>query len=212
MMKKMIALLAPLMLIGCKGAVQSEVYTSDVFSDEDITFPAQLHFSVNSCNNREMRREEEQQILSLFDASAQARVIGCNTVGFRSMLITQFNAVMTNTTSSAPLTIFRVDRRNKIQLTVALNPAFLEKSRNLARKYHMAIDYKDIEFRFNVFNNSDGAVKVWIPSGWVDDVPVEAVTDTRVESRNRVSVRLTKVVSELALQGKQPTIGMFTKI
>ena len=58
---------------GCKSDFNIDVYSSDLFLNENVDTPAQMMVEIPTCSSRS---EYEGRVLALFDAGSKAKIVG----------------------------------------------------------------------------------------------------------------------------------------
>jgi hypothetical protein len=88
-----------IIISGCKVDITSDIYTRDIFSDKNLTFPSQLRVEIPSCS-KEKIDESSPEILALFTEESAPNISGCENEGMNSMLIVNFTGQIRNVSTS----------------------------------------------------------------------------------------------------------------
>lgn len=191
------------LLSGCKFTVSSDLYVADLFSDQNIEFPAQMRIEVPSCTSSRLS-EIEQQVLSLFSQVSQAKISGCTDEGFDSYLNVAFSGEFANETSTYDLFFFRhISPNGYYHVKPVLNPTFLERARTFASSNYQSIDYDDLIMKITVHNDHRDTVEVNFDAGWIDDRP-QQWSSNEIGRRQQLEYTAPNVYSAMILQGDAP--------
>ena len=198
------------LLTGCQIQFNSEIYAQDVFSDENLTFPAQLKLEINSCTSG-TRSKTDNAVLALFSSVAKAKIRGCEEVGMNSMLAVDFAAQLASTPSEYDLVLLRERAEDgSVELRMSLDSTFLSRVRSLLKENHQSLDYDDVSIRFTLHNDERNPVSVSIISGWLNGQAGQHLTTT-LNRREKVEILSSNVVSALTLKEQNPLILVLRK-
>ena len=198
-----------IIISGCKIDITSDIYTRDIFSDKNLTFPSQLRVEIPSCS-KEKVDESSPEILALFTEESAPNILGCESEGMNSMLTVNFTGQIADSESNYDFSIFRVREDNDvITLSPAFNPDFRQRIDQLMSSKRTSLDYDDLTINFTLNNDLSSEVKYFVISGWVDGKPGQE-TFGRLQRREKIYVTLPDVFSHLALNDERPElIGVY---
>ena len=198
------------LLAGCQVQFNSEIYAQDVFSDENLTFPAQLKLEINSCTS-DTRSKTENSVLALFSSVSKAKIRGCEEVGMNSMLAVDFAAQLASAPTEHDLMMLRERAEDgSSELRISLKSTFLYRVRALLKENHQSLDYDDVSIRFTLHNDERNPVSVHIISGWLNGQAGQHLTTT-LNRREKVEILSSNVVSALTLKEQKPLIAVLRK-
>ena len=199
-----------LLLTGCQVEFNSEIYAQDVFSDENLTFPAQLRVQISSCAS-DKRQQTDAAVLALFSAASKAKLAGCDRVGMNSMLAVSFVAEISSTSGESDLVLLRAHQDDaSTEVRIFLKPVFLHRVNALLKENYQSLDYDDVSIRITVHNDERTPVSVNIISGWLDGQAGQHLTKT-INRREKVEILSSNVVSALALKEQKPLVAVLRK-
>jgi hypothetical protein len=193
-------------LSGCKTIVTSNIYTEDVFSDENTEVPVEMKLEVSSCTGEHLE-EAKTDVLALFSSTSNAAIAGCESEGFDSFLLISIVGTMASENAQSDVIIFRrsFTDSSEIGLAVVLSPNFLNRVNNLASSSMQTISHDDFEFIFNIHNDSGTEIEVYSDLGWLNG---EASLDRTsvIKKRKILEYKTSDVISALILEQKQPVV------
>ncbi len=189
---------------GCEVDVKSDIYSRDVFASENLTFPTQMRVEVPSCS-KEKVNESAPQILAVFSDVSEASVAGCERDGMDSMLVVNFTGEMVDSESGYDFAIFRNKQPEFTYLTAAFNSNFQTRVEQLMSNQYSSLEPEGLTISFTLNNDLPGEVSYIVLSGWVDGEPGHRIQGS-LDRREKIHVRLPKVVSHLILKNAQPDL------
>jgi hypothetical protein len=202
-----------IIISGCKIDITSDIYTRDIFSDKNLTFPSQLRIEIPSCS-KEKIDESSPEILALFAAESAPNISGCESEGMNSMLTVNFTGEIADSESNYDFAIFRNRSKKEegvITLSPAFNPIFRQRIDQLMSSKRTSLDYDDLTINFTLNNDLSSEVIYFVVSGWVDGKPGQEIFGS-LQRREKIYVTLPDVFSHLALNDEQPElIGVYIK-
>jgi hypothetical protein len=194
-----------IIISGCKVDITSDIYTRDIFSDKNLTFPSQLRVEIPSCS-KEKIDESSPEILALFTEESAPTISGCENEGMNSMLTVNFTGQIADSKSTYDFTIFRSREENDvIALSPAFHPNFKKRIEQLMSSKRTSLDYDDLTINFTLSNDLSSEVIYFIGAGWVDGVPGQEIYGS-LQRREKVYVTSPDVVSHLVLNNEQPQL------
>lgn len=198
------------LLAGCQVQFNSEVYAQDVFTEESLTFPAQLKLEITSCTS-DTRSKTDNAVLALFSSVSKAKIRGCEEVGMNSMLAVDFAAQLASAPTEYDLVVLRERTEGgSSELRISLKSTFLSRVRSLLKENHQSLDYDDVSIRFTLHNDERNPVSVSIISGWLNGQAGQHLTTT-LNRREKVEILSSNVVSALTLKEQKPLIAVLRK-
>ena len=200
-------------LSACQNDLGLEVYTTDVFSDANLTVPATLAVEIPSCSSDD-RADYERGILGLFSSVSEARFVGCSS-GFTSQLEFSFLAEITTKQSNYDIALFRniLDSRtiqdkdyDAIGVSVAANQQFLQRVEAVYADSIARFSYDDLSISLQFRNDADDGVVTSSHYAWVDGSPVTFGQNFEVDRRGILNIEFADIYSDMLVRGQQPII------
>lgn len=202
-LKTTMFLVAAVFLTGCRVDFSSELYARDIFSDENLTFPALLEIEVPSCNSDD-RPKYEREILSVFSGASEAAVVGCRNDSLTSLLQVKFKGELTSSESSADMVMGRGENdAGSTYLMPDLNKDFLSRVNRVLEDNFQELEYQNVNIAFELHNDLDSAIEYSMLSGWVNGEPGQYING-ELQRREKINVRTPDIIADLTLNNKQP--------
>jgi hypothetical protein len=201
-----------LLMSACKNDFVVDVFSSDLFADENLVTPAIMKVQIPSCDSDD-RAEYERQVLGLFESISRAKITGCEDEGMNSMLIVSFSAELVSETSDRDVILVReslgdVEHENVSYETKAIRPvikdSFLQRIELLLQENYQSLSYDDVKIELVINNDEKNEIMASAFNVWVDGNPIENYYRQKIRRRQKVTVLFSNVVSDLILQGKRP--------
>lgn len=196
-----------LFLTGCNTEMTADVYSADLFSDENIRTPAVMKLEITSCTS-EKRSDYEQKALALFDTGSEAKITGCNSEAMDSMLEIGFQAEIASENSTADLALFRELWEDEENIARAIKPVFspdfMQRVNTMLQQNYQKLKYDDLTVSIIINNDLREDVMISASNVWVDGTPHEFYRKEHLKRRERVVITLPNVTSDLIIRNKQP--------
>lgn len=197
-------------IIGCKSDFHIDVYSSDLFLNENVDTPAQMMVEIPTCSDR---TDYEKKVLALFDSASKAEVVGCEEQGMNSMLVVSIAAEISTEESSRDVILFRQNADDVEQdgqtyevrgLKPMISPNFLARVNSLMQENMQSLSYEKITVRFSVNNDERENVLITGTNLWVNGNPHQQYYRQELERREKIELTLSNVMSDLMIRGEQP--------
>jgi hypothetical protein len=164
-------------LTACKVRVGSELFATDIYSNDNIRTPASMMVEIPSCSG-DSRQKYDDSLLALFDSASEAKIIGCDRESMNSFLNISFKAEIATGSSNADLIFFREnldDGEIKARgIKPVLSDSFLNRVKTLSDKSMNRIKYDDFVFEVNLNNDEKDSVYISAYDLWVNGEPYES--------------------------------------
>ena len=197
-------------IVGCKSDFHIDVYSSDLFLNENVDTPAQMMVEIPTCSDR---GEYERSVLALFDSASKAKIVGCEEQGMNSMLVVSIAAEIATENSERDVILFRQDADNVEQegqtfevrgLKPVISNNFLARINSLMQDNMQTLSYEKVTIRISVNNDEKGNALITASNLWVNGKPYQRFYRQGVERREKVELRFSNVMSDLVINGEQP--------
>ena len=201
-------------LSACRTDFDIDIFSSDIFLDTNVDTPVQMLIEIPSCSKS---TEYEAEVLALFSSTSKAKIAGCEEQGMKSMLVISTVAEIATENGDRDILLFREIIVGDQELVVGdgkfyeirgikpfLNPAFLERVNTLMKKKFQTLSYKDISIQFAVNNDDRGDILISGTQVWVDGKPYYKYLRKALTRRQKISIKLSDVMSDLIMRGAYP--------
>lgn len=209
-------------LSSCKSDFNFDAYSTDLFIAESVKTPAEMAVEISSCTGDSLE-ESKTEILSLFSTDSNAKVVGCVNKDNHSMLVVSLDAVIASVDENGQvpdvegfdLVLIRqvlpdgeVDGKNYEVRGVRtwLVPSFIERVKMLMKQNMQSLTFDDVSFTITLNNDERDDILVTGNFLWVDGEPFESYSRQKLERRQKLELKFSKVVSDLVLRMKAPTV------
>ena len=195
---------------GCKSDFHIDVYSSDLFLNENVDTPAQMMVEIPTCSNRS---EYEGRVLALFDSGSKAKIVGCEEQGMNSMLVVSIAAEIATENSSRDIILFRENAENVDKegqtfevrgLKPLISPNFLARVNSLMQENMQSLSYEKITIRFSLNNDERENVLITSSNLWVNGDPYQRFYRQELQRREKIELTFSNVMSDLVIRGEQP--------
>ena len=197
-------------IAGCKSDFYIDVYSSDLFLNENVDTPAQMMVQIPTCSDRS---EYEKSVLALFDSASKAKIVGCEEQGMDSMLVVSIAAEISTENSSRDVILFRQDADDVEQdgqtyevrgLKPLISPNFLARVNSLMQENMQSLSYEKITIRFSLNNDEREEVLITSSNLWVNGDPYQRYYRQELGRREKIELVFSNVISDLVIRGEQP--------
>ena len=207
---KIVLALSFFALVACKSEFLVEAYVSDAFLDENINTPASMKVEIPSCSSQS---EYEGKILSLFDSTSNAKILGCEEEGMESFMVVSLDAEMATKTSNRDLILFResfgdLELEGTIYEVMALKPVisgdFLQRVNSLMEENMQTLSYENVKFEIALNNDEREDAIITAYNLWIDGKPFQNYRRQFLKRRGKITLTFSNLTSDLILQNKMP--------
>ena len=201
-----------LVLVACKSEFLVEAYVSDAFLDENINTPASMKVEIPSCGSQS---EYEGKIISLFDSTSNAKILGCEEKGMESFMVVSLDAEMATETSKRDLILFResfgdLEIDGTLYEVMALKPVisgdFLQRVNSLMEENMQTVSYENVKFEIALNNDEREDAIITAYNLWVDGKPFQNYRRQFLKRRGKITLTFSNLTSDLILQNKMPIV------
>ena len=209
---KAVLILSFFALVACKSEFLVEAYVSDVFLDENINTPASMKVEIPSCGSQS---EYEGKIISLFDSTSNAKILGCEEKGMESFMVVSLDAEMATETSKRDLILFResfgdLEIDGTLYEVMALKPVisgdFLQRVNSLMEENMQTLSYENVKFEIALNNDEREDAIITAYNLWVDGKPFQNYRRQLLKRRGKITLTFSNLTSDLILQNKMPIV------
>ena len=209
---KAVLILSFFALVACKSEFLVEAYVSDAFLDENINTPASMKVEIPSCASQS---EYEGKIISLFDSTSNAKILGCEEKGMESFMVVSLDAEMATETSKRDLILFResfgdLEIDGTLYEVMALKPVisgdFLQRVNSLMEENMQTLSYENVKFEIALNNDERGDAIITAYNLWVDGKPFQNYRRRFLKRRGKITLTFSNLTSDLILQNKMPIV------
>lgn len=209
---KAVLILSFFALVACKSEFLVEAYVSDAFLDENINTPASMKVEIPSCASQS---EYEGKIISLFDSTSNAKILGCEEKGMESFMVVSLDAEMATETSKRDLILFResfgdLEIDGTLYEVMALKPVisgdFLQRVNSLMEENMQTLSYENVKFEIALNNDERGDAIITAYNLWVDGKPFQNYRRQFLKRRGKITLTFSNLTSDLILQNKMPIV------
>ena len=209
---KIVLALSFFALAACKSEFLVEAYVSDAFLDENINTPASMKVEIPSCGSQS---EYEGKILSLFDSTSNAKILGCEEEGMEAFMVVSLDAEMATETSKRDLILFResfgdLEIEEKLYEVMALKPVisgdFLQRVNSLMEENMQTLSYENVKFEIALNNDEREDAIITAYNLWVDGRPFQNYRRQFLKRRGKITLTFSNLTSDLILQNKMPIV------
>lgn len=209
---KAFLILSFFVLVACKSEFLVEAYVSDAFLDENINTPASMKVEIPSCGSQS---EYEGKIISLFDSTSNAKILGCEEKGMESFMVVSLDAEMATETSKRDLILFResfgdLEIDGTLYEVMALKPVisgdFLQRVNSLMEENMQTLSYENVKFEIALNNDERGDAIITAYNLWVDGKPFQNYRRQFLKRRGKITLTFSNLTSDLILQNKMPIV------
>lgn len=209
---KAFLILSFFVLVACKSEFLVEAYVSDAFLDENINTPASMKVEIPSCGSQS---EYEGKIISLFDSTSNAKILGCEEKGMESFMVVSLDAEMATETSKRDLILFResfgdLEIDGTLYEVMALKPVisgdFLQRVNSLMEENMQTVSYENVKFEIALNNDEREDVIITAYNLWVDGKPFQNYRRQFLKRRGKITLTFSNLTSDLILQNKMPIV------
>ena len=153
-LRLMVSCFLLLILTSCKTDFSIDIYSSDMFFDENLDTPAKMKVEIPSCGQRS---EYERKVLALFGTQSMAKIVGCEEEGMSSMLIVSLTAEIASAESDRDVVLFRqqeqdIEHDGRVYELRGVQPVihqeFLQRVNSLMQENMQTLSYSDISIEF----------------------------------------------------------------
>lgn len=199
-------------LVACKSEFLVEAYVSDAFLDENINTPASMKVEIPSCGSQS---EYEGKIISLFDSTSNAKILGCEEKGMESFMVVSLDAEMATETSKRDLILFResfgdLEIDGTLYEVMALKPVisgdFLQRVNSLMEENMQTLSYENVKFEIALNNDEREDAIITAYNLWVDGKPFQNYRRQFLKRRGKITLTFSNLTSDLILQNKMPIV------
>ena len=199
-------------LVACKSEFLVEAYVSDAFLDENINTPASMKVEIPSCGSQS---EYEGKIISLFDSTSNAKILGCEEKGMESFMVVSLDAEMATETSKRDLILFResfgdLEIDGTLYEVMALKPVisgdFLQRVNSLMEENMQTVSYENVKFEIALNNDEREDAIITAYNLWVDGKPFQNYRRQFLKRRGKITLTFSNLTSDLILQNKMPIV------
>ena len=209
---KAFLILSFFVLVACKSEFLVEAYVSDAFLDENINTPASMKVEIPSCASQS---EYEGKIISLFDSTSNAKILGCEEKGMESFMVVSLDAEMATETSKRDLILFResfgdLEIDGTLYEVMALKPVisgdFLQRVNSLMEENMQTLSYENVKFEIALNNDEREDAIITAYNLWVDGKPFQNYRRQFLKRRGKITLTFSNLTSDLILQNKMPIV------
>lgn len=209
---KAFLILSFFVLVACKSEFLVEAYVSDAFLDENINTPASMKVEIPSCGSQS---EYEGKIISLFDSTSNAKILGCEEKGMESFMVVSLDAEMATETSKRDLILFResfgdLEIDGTLYEVMALKPVisgdFLQRVNSLMEENMQTLSYENVKFEIALNNDEREDAIITAYNLWVDGKPFQNYRRQFLKRRGKITLTFSNLTSDLILQNKMPIV------
>lgn len=209
---KAFLILSFFVLVACKSEFLVEAYVSDAFLDENINTPASMKVEIPSCGSQS---EYEGKIISLFDSTSNAKILGCEERGMESFMVVSLDAEMATETSKRDLILFResfgdLEIDGTLYEVMALKPVisgdFLQRVNSLMEENMQTVSYENVKFEIALNNDEREDAIITAYNLWVDGKPFQNYRRQFLKRRGKITLTFSNLTSDLILQNKMPIV------
>lgn len=209
---KAFLILSFFVLVACKSEFLVEAYVSDAFLDENINTPASMKVEIPSCGSQS---EYEGKIISLFDSTSNAKILGCEEKGMESFMVVSLDAEMATETSKRDLILFResfgdLEIDGTLYEVMALKPVisgdFLQRVNSLMEENMQTVSYENVKFEIALNNDEREDAIITAYNLWVDGKPFQNYRRQFLKRRGKITLTFSNLTSDLILQNKMPIV------
>ena len=209
---KAFLILSFFVLVACKSEFLVEAYVSDAFLDENINTPASMKVEIPSCGSQS---EYEGKIISLFDSTSNAKILGCEEKGMESFMVVSLDAEMATETSKRDLILFResfgdLEIDGTLYEVMALKPVisgdFLQRVNSLMEENMQTVSYENVKFEIALNNDEMEDAIITAYNLWVDGKPFQNYRRQFLKRRGKITLTFSNLTSDLILQNKMPIV------
>lgn len=209
---KAFLILSFFVLVACKSEFLVEAYVSDAFLDENINTPASMKVEIPSCGSQS---EYEEKIISLFDSTSNAKILGCEEKGMESFMVVSLDAEMATETSKRDLILFResfgdLEIDGTLYEVMALKPVisgdFLQRVNSLMEENMQTLSYENVKFEIALNNDEREDAIITAYNLWVDGKPFQNYRRQFLKRRGKITLTFSNLTSDLILQNKMPIV------
>lgn len=209
---KAVLILSFFALVACKSEFLVEAYVSDAFLDENINTPASMKVEIPSCASQS---EYEGKIISLFDSTSNAKILGCEEKGMESFMVVSLDAEMATETSKRDLILFResfgdLEIDGTLYEVMALKPVisgdFLQRVNSLMEENMQTLSYENVKFEIALNNDEREDAIITAYNLWVDGKPFQNYRRQFLKRRGKITLTFSNLTSDLILQNKMPIV------
>ena len=199
-------------LFACKSEFFVEAYVSDAFLEENINTPASMRVEIPSCSSQS---EYERKVISLFDSTSNAKIVGCEEEGMESYMVVSLDAEMATENSKRDLILFResfgdLEIDGKFYEVVALKPVisgdFLQRVNSLMEENLQTLSYENVKFEIALNNDEREDAIITAYNLWVDGEPFQNYRRQPLKRRGKITLTFSNLVSDLILRNKMPIV------
>ena len=199
-------------LVACKSEFLVEAYVSDAFLEENINTPASMKVEIPSCGSQS---EYEGKIISLFDSTSNAKILGCEEKGMESFMVVSLDAEMATETSKRDLILFResfgdLEIDGTLYEVMVLKPVisgdFLQRVNSLMEENMQTVSYENVKFEIALNNDEREDAIITAYNLWVDGKPFQNYRRQFLKRRGKITLTFSNLTSDLILQNKMPIV------
>ncbi len=199
-------------LVACKSEFLVEAYISDAFLDENINTPASMKVEIPSCGSQS---EYEGKIISLFNSTSNAKILGCEEEGIEAFMVVSLDAEMATETSKRDLILFResfgdLEIDGTLYEVMALKPVisgdFLQRVNSLMEENMQSLSYENVKFEIALNNDEREDAIITAYNLWVDGKPFQNYRRQFLKRRGKITLTFSNLTSDLILQNKMPIV------
>lgn len=215
---KAFLILSFFVLVACKSEFLVEAYVSDAFLDENINTPASMKVEIPSCGSQS---EYEGKIISLFDSTSNAKILGCEEKGMESFMVVSLDAEMATETSKRDLILFResfgdLEIDGTLYEVMALKPVisgdFLQRVNSLMEENMQTVSYENVKFEIALNNDEREDAIITAYNLWVDGKPFQNYRRQFLKRRGKITLTFSNLTSDLILQNKMPIVAFVGRL
>lgn len=209
---KAVLALSFFVLVACKSEFLVEAYVSDAFLDENINTPASMRVEIPSCGSQS---EYEGKIISLFDSTSNAKILGCEEEGMEAFMVVSLDAEMATETSKRDLILFResfgdLEIDGTLYEVMGLKPVisgdFLERVNSFMEENMQTLSYENAKFEIALNNDEREDAIISAYNLWVDGKPFQSYRRQFLKRRGKIILTFSNLTSDLILQNKMPIV------
>ena len=220
-MKKILGItVIALFLSSCKSDFNFDAYSTDLFIAENVKKPAEMEIEISSCTSDSFEKYKTE-ILSVFSTSSNAKVIDCVKKGHDSMLVISLDALIASDENGSiefgefDLVLVRqvvpdgvIDGKNYEVRGVRpmMSDSFIERVKMLMKQKMQSLTFENVTLTITLNNDERDDILVSGTFLWVDGEPFERYSRQKLERRQKLELKFSKVVSDLVLRMKAPTV------
>jgi hypothetical protein len=220
-MKKILGItVIALFLSSCKSDFNFDAYSTDLFIAENVKTPAEMAIEISSCTSDSFEKYKTE-ILSVFSTSSNAKVIDCVKKGHDSMLVISLDSLIASDENGSiefgefDLVLVRqvvpdgvIDGKNYEVRGVRpmMSDSFIERVKMLMKQKMQSLTFENVTLTITLNNDERDDILVSGTFLWVDGEPFERYSRQKLERRQKLELKFSKVVSDLVLRMKAPTV------